>query len=79
MALLSIAFFDRKLRSVEWAGIVFIISGLSVVGMSDFASGSSGEHKDTNSIITGQKTITSFFLKSFIKMLNLFLLSFWNF
>lgn len=54
VALLSIAFLDKKLRGVEWAGIMFVISGLSVVGMSDFASGTTGEHKDTNSIITGQ-------------------------
>lgn len=58
VALLSIAFLDKKLRGIEWAGIIFVISGLSVVGMSDFFSGtSSQEHKDTNSIITGDLLI----------------------
>ncbi|XP_026280126.1 solute carrier family 35 member F6 [Frankliniella occidentalis] len=57
VALLSMAFLDRKLRCVEWFGIIFVLSGLSVVGMSDFASGSSSEHKDTNSIITGDLLI----------------------
>ncbi|KAK3915012.1 Solute carrier family 35 member F6 [Frankliniella fusca] len=57
VALLSMAFLDRKLRGVEWMGIFFVISGLTVVGVCDFISVSSTEHKDTNSIITGDLLI----------------------
>ncbi|KAJ1522596.1 hypothetical protein ONE63_001778 [Megalurothrips usitatus] len=57
VALLSMGFLDRKLRCVEWTGIVFILGGLSVVGMSDFTGSSSGPHKNQNSIITGDLLI----------------------
>lgn len=55
VAVLSMGFLEKKLRGVEWAGILFVLGGLSVVGVSDFLStASSGDaHKDTNSIITG--------------------------
>lgn len=52
VALLSMAFLDKKLKCVEWFGILLVISGLTVVGMSDFTSGGTSQ-KDTNSIITG--------------------------
>lgn len=59
VALLSTAFLDRKVRGIEWTGIFFVISGLAVVGVSDFMSGTSDDHKDTNSIISGNLLIVA--------------------
>lgn len=57
VAILSMGFLDGKLSAVKWIGIVFVLSGLSVVGLSDFMSGTSSAHMDTNSIITGKYSV----------------------
>lgn len=59
VALMSVAFLNRKIKCVEWFGIALIIGGLTVVGMSDFTSGSTGAKKDTNSLITGDLLIVA--------------------
>jgi len=56
--MLSVAFLDRVLKWREWSGIGAIISGLVVVGMSDFLSGSgTSGHHGRNDIITGDELI----------------------
>lgn len=54
--LLSVAFLGRKLKYYEWLGILFVMMGLSVVGISDMFGGES-KGKDTNSLITGDLLI----------------------
>jgi drug/metabolite transporter (DMT)-like permease len=56
--LLSVAFLDRVLKWREWSGIGAIISGLVVVGLSDFVTGNghSGQH-GRNDVITGDELI----------------------
>ncbi|XP_046388315.1 solute carrier family 35 member F6 [Ischnura elegans] len=57
-ALLSVAFLGRDLSWREWGGIYAIISGLVVVGVSDFLLGSpSGESLNKNNVITGDELI----------------------
>jgi len=53
--LLSVAFLGRKLKLYEWGGILFVIFGLTIVGVSDMLGESSG--KDKNSMITGDLLI----------------------
>lgn len=56
--MLSVAFLDRVLKWREWSGIGAIISGLVVVGMSDFMSGAGNSgHHGRNDIITGDELI----------------------
>jgi drug/metabolite transporter (DMT)-like permease len=56
--MLSVAFLDRVLKWREWSGIGAIISGLVVVGMSDFLSGAGNSaHHGRNDIITGDELI----------------------
>jgi drug/metabolite transporter (DMT)-like permease len=57
--LLSVAFLERILKWREWAGIGAVISGLVVVGMSDFVSRATGgqNHHGPNDIITGDELI----------------------
>lgn len=53
--LLSVAFLHKKLRGYEWVGILFVIIGLAVVGLSDLISNHTG--KGVNSMITGDLLI----------------------
>ncbi|XP_045102552.1 solute carrier family 35 member F6-like isoform X3 [Portunus trituberculatus] len=50
--LLSVGFLGRRLRYFHWLGIVLVLIGLVVVGLSDFIS-SSQTNQDLNGIITG--------------------------
>lgn len=56
VALLSVAFLNRTILPREWFAIVLIMMGLTVVGVSDFAS-PGNETKDVNSVITGDMLI----------------------
>lgn len=47
------AFLGRKLRYFQWIGIVILIAGLGVVGVSDFI-GENIEGYTRNGIITGK-------------------------
>ncbi|XP_042860156.1 solute carrier family 35 member F6-like isoform X2 [Penaeus japonicus] len=55
--LLSVAFLGRKLRYFQWLGILAIIAGLIVVGVSDFMSGDTEGEYTLNGIITGDLLI----------------------
>ncbi|XP_065308170.1 solute carrier family 35 member F6 isoform X2 [Dermacentor albipictus] len=55
--LLSVAFLGRRLRSYEWLGILLVMCGLVVVGMSDILFPDSHATKGPNSIITGDLLI----------------------
>jgi drug/metabolite transporter (DMT)-like permease len=56
--LLSVAFLERVLKWREWAGIGAVLSGLIVVGLSDFVSKASPEaHHGPNDVITGDELI----------------------
>ncbi|XP_031621338.1 solute carrier family 35 member F6 [Contarinia nasturtii] len=56
VALLSVAFLQRRLIAREWTGIFIIVVGLAMVGMADMLeSGDSG--KSRNDIITGDLLI----------------------
>lgn len=55
--LLSVAFLGRKLRYFQWLGIVAVIAGLVVVGVSDFISGDTEGEYTLNGIITGDLLI----------------------
>lgn len=58
VGILSVAFLNRTLVSREWAGILFIIIGLGVVGLSDFVSGDgAGSSYSRNNVITGDLLI----------------------
>ncbi|KAJ8686463.1 hypothetical protein QAD02_022257 [Eretmocerus hayati] len=54
--LLSVGFLNKKLGSREWTGIIFVILGLSVVGISDVTS-MKNTHVDSNAVITGDLLI----------------------
>ncbi|XP_045102551.1 solute carrier family 35 member F6-like isoform X2 [Portunus trituberculatus] len=54
--LLSVGFLGRRLRYFHWLGIVLVLIGLVVVGLSDFIS-SSQTNQDLNGIITGDLLI----------------------
>lgn len=58
VALLSVAFLQRSISTKMWVGITFVISGLAVVGVSDFLLNSI-EKKDTNSQLTGDLLIVA--------------------
>ncbi|KAH7958869.1 hypothetical protein HPB49_006106 [Dermacentor silvarum] len=55
--LLSVAFLGRRLRSYEWLGILLVMCGLVVVGISDIIFPDSHATKGPNSIITGDLLI----------------------
>ncbi|XP_037276046.1 transport and golgi organization 9 isoform X1 [Rhipicephalus microplus] len=55
--LLSVAFLGRRLRSYEWIGILGVMCGLVVVGLSDILFPDSHATKGPNSIITGDLLI----------------------
>lgn len=57
VGLLSVAFLNRTLGKREWTGILFVIFGLGVVGVADFASNDSNENHNKNDIITGDMLI----------------------
>ncbi|KAK8377350.1 hypothetical protein O3P69_013763 [Scylla paramamosain] len=54
--LLSVGFLGRRLRYFHWLGIVLVLIGLVVVGLSDFIS-SSKTNQDLNGVITGDLLI----------------------
>ncbi|KAK3885338.1 hypothetical protein Pcinc_010441 [Petrolisthes cinctipes] len=56
--LFSVAFLGRRLRYFQWIGIFVLISGLLVVGVSDFV-GENIEGYTTNGIITGDLMIVA--------------------
>ena len=47
----SVVFLKQKLRYFHWAGIVTVMAGLIVVGMSDFLSDASSDVNMRNVII----------------------------
>ncbi|CAG2235018.1 Solute carrier family 35 member F6 [Mytilus edulis] len=55
-ALLSVAFLGRTIRAQMWIGIVSVIVGLAVVGVSDIIF-NTDKNKDTNGIIAGDLLI----------------------
>uniref|UniRef100_A0A131XCH7 Putative solute carrier family 35 member f6 n=1 Tax=Hyalomma excavatum TaxID=257692 RepID=A0A131XCH7_9ACAR len=55
--LLSVAFLGRRLRTYEWIGILTVMCGLVVVGLSDILFPDSHATKGPNSIITGDLLI----------------------
>lgn len=58
VGILSVAFLNRNLVSREWIGILFIIAGLGVVGLSDFVSNDGdGTSYTRNNVITGDLLI----------------------
>lgn len=57
VGIFSVAFLERKLKSREWVGILFVIIGLGVVGASDFISNDGGPEHTRNNIITGDLLI----------------------
>ena len=60
VALLSVGFLQRKIQCREWIGIVIVITGLIIVGISDFMF-NKDINVDTNSVITGGEI--DFFVK----------------
>uniref|UniRef100_A0A8D8BC95 Solute carrier family 35 member F6 n=1 Tax=Culex pipiens TaxID=7175 RepID=A0A8D8BC95_CULPI len=58
VGILSVAFLNRTLVSREWIGILFILIGLGVVGVSDFAADNGeGTSYSRNNVITGDLLI----------------------
>lgn len=57
VALLSVIILHRKLKKREWCGIVLVILGLLIVGISDFVFTVPTESHGPNSIITGDLLI----------------------
>ncbi|KAJ6633965.1 Solute carrier family 35 member F6, partial [Pseudolycoriella hygida] len=57
VGILSVAFLNRTLVPREWAGIIFVIIGLAVVGAADFMSNDGGMDHSRNNIITGDLLI----------------------
>lgn len=56
VALLSVAFLNRRLVPREWTGIFIVILGLVIVGASDIFYGNNS-HQSRNNIITGDLLI----------------------
>lgn len=57
VALLSIAFLQRRLVIREWTGIFIIVIGLALVGVSDMLTSSDSSEHTQNEIITGDLLI----------------------
>ncbi|XP_045620294.1 solute carrier family 35 member F6 [Procambarus clarkii] len=55
--LLSVAFLGRKLRYYQWIGMIVVIMGLVIVGVSDFVGSNESEGYTLNGIITGDLLI----------------------
>lgn len=51
--LLSVAFLGRRLKIYEWLGILLVICGLVIVGLSNIISGKDSHDHALNKIITG--------------------------
>lgn len=56
VALLSVAFLQRRLGAREWTGISIIVVGLAMVGAADMMSGDTSKYS-RNDIITGDLLI----------------------
>lgn len=54
VVLLSVGFLNRKVNSREWTGIIAIILGLFIVGLSDFYI---SKGRSFNSVITGKFSV----------------------
>ncbi|XP_059620560.1 solute carrier family 35 member F6 [Phlebotomus argentipes] len=57
VGILSVAFLNRVLKGREWTGIVFVIIGLAIVGVSDFIANDGGIAHSRNNVITGDLLI----------------------
>lgn len=57
VALLSVAFLQRRLVAREWIGILIIVLGLAMVGAADMLISSDGSKHSRNDIITGDLLI----------------------
>lgn len=58
MGLLSVGFLNRVLKTREWSGIIFVIFGLTMVGLADFFNqNDTGDGPSRNNIITGDLLI----------------------
>lgn len=57
VALLSVGFLNRRLVGREWIGILFVITGLAVVGLSDFLTNNTNAAYSRNNVITGDLLI----------------------
>ncbi|KAF5297027.1 hypothetical protein FQA39_LY12241 [Lamprigera yunnana] len=58
VGILSVTFLERVLKKREWSGILFVIIGLTVVGLADFLNkDTSGDSHSKNDIITGDLLI----------------------
>lgn len=58
VALLSIVFLRRRLIYRQWAGIIIIIAGLAMVGVSDMIAGAdAGSHHSKEEVILGDAII----------------------
>lgn len=69
VGLLSISFLGRRLKILEWGGMVLVIIGLVVVGLSDFLNGGNGdESHNSNDVITGDMLIIAAQVISAIQM-----------
>lgn len=69
VGLLSISFLGRRLKILEWGGMILVIIGLVVVGLSDFLNGGNGdESHNNNDIITGDMLIIAAQVISAIQM-----------
>ena len=55
-ALLSVAFLGRTIHKYMWLGILLIILGLALVGVSDVLFNGEGGEYPKNNIITGTET-----------------------
>ncbi|XP_017461486.1 PREDICTED: solute carrier family 35 member F6-like, partial [Rhagoletis zephyria] len=55
--LLSVAFLGRRLKIYEWLGILLVICGLVIVGLSNIISGKDSHDHALNKIITGDLLI----------------------
>lgn len=55
--LLSVAFLGRRLKIYEWLGILLVICGLVIVGLSNIISGKDSQDHALNKIITGDLLI----------------------
>lgn len=57
VALLSMAFLQKKLLLREWMGIFFIIIGLAAVGLSDFIDTSAVQGYEKTNVLMGDALI----------------------
>lgn len=50
-------FLQRRLVGREWLGILFVITGLAIVGLADFLTNSTSQAYSRNNVITGDLLI----------------------